>query len=136
MRQTFIAAILVLLAGGAVNAFWCVWLMRVFLRAIPAIRSHADVIRLRRLVGFQMYGALLQTFLLVVPFGLFFAGVYLDALSGRDAAYAVVASAVVCVALIYVKVTERQVKAMPVSDEFRDEFIEIMDMWSNRMLPR
>ncbi len=135
MRQTFIAAILMLLAGGAINAFWCVWLMKAFLREAPAIRSHADLVKLKRLVGFQMYGALLQTFLLVVPFGLFFLGVYVGALATTDVRYAIVASVVALVAGLYVKSVEGEIRGMPVSDEFRHEFAEIIDVWMNKMFP-
>lgn len=135
MRQTFIAAILMLLAGGAINAFWCVWLMKAFLRDIPAIDSHGNLVRLKRLVGFQMYGALLQTFLLVVPFGLFFLGVYLNALSTSDVRYAIVASAVSLLAGLYVKSVEAEVKGMSVAEEFRHEYAEIIDVWMNKVFP-
>lgn len=106
-----------------------------FIRAVPAITSVQDLRQLKRMVAFQMYAAAFQVLILVLPLFIYGIGVWQNTLRTGDLVFVALPVAAVGLVGTLIKRMERTVRAMPVKEEFQEEFERVVLIWQKRIFP-
>ncbi len=136
MRSTYLFLILFLPLLAILNALWFGSELQRFSRDVRTFSSTHEIERFKGVVARQMYAALVQIVLLVVPPILFFVGIVKGALTPGDVVFIVVPSAVVILVAAMYKQTETKVKAIPANDdELRRQRDAIIHTWLKKPLP-
>ena len=117
MRSTYLFLMLFLPLLAIVNAVWFGSELQKFAKEVRAFSSTHEIERFKGVVGRQMYAALVQIVLLVVPPVLFFVGIATSALTPGDIIFIIVPSAVVILVAALYKQTETKVKTIPANDD-------------------
>ncbi len=115
-RDQVLFFILALPAGALLNAGWHGLELHRFLVGHVAIASTRDLDDFRNLVRNQMRAALIQILLLVGPYILFFAGLYLRLLTSADLALVILPGVIIGIAGGAMKKLESRVQHLPVAD--------------------
>ncbi|MBI2840102.1 MAG: hypothetical protein HYX75_17440 [Acidobacteria bacterium] len=115
-RDQVLFFILALPAAALLNAGWHGLALHRFLVGHIAIASSRDLDDFRNLVRSQMRAALVQIFLLVGPYILFFLALYLRVLTSADLALVILPGVLIGVAGAAMKKLESRVQQLPVAD--------------------
>ena len=136
MRSTYLFLILVLPLLAILNAVWFGSELQRFARDVRTFSSTHEIERFKGVVARQMYAALVQIVLLVVPPILFFVGIVRGVLTPGDIIFIIVPSAVVILVAALYKQTETKVKSIPANDdELRRQRDAIIHTWLKKPLP-
>lgn len=120
-RDQILFFILALPAAALLNAVWHGHELHRFLVEHVAIASSRDLDDFRNLVRNQMRAALVQIFLLVGPYLLFFAGLYLKFLTSADLVLVILPGVIIGVAGGAMKKLESRVQQLPVDDPLLEQ---------------
>jgi hypothetical protein len=135
-RTVLLLAIVLLPAGGVVNAVIHGRLLAEFVRATPAIRTYQDIVDFERVVARQMYAALMQILLLAIPGVLFAFGLFRKILGPGDFLYILAPSGVILVLGIAFKGLEKRAQAIPCEDPVLEERRQhIITTWIKKPFP-
>lgn len=136
MRDVYLLLLLALPAAAALNALWFGRELRHFADATPRLESTADLQRFRRVVGRQMYAALVQILLLALPPIIFFYGLTRKILTVGDLLLVVLPAAAIIVLAQLNRRHETRVRNIPAADpELERERDRIIRTWNRRPLP-
>jgi TRAP-type C4-dicarboxylate transport system permease large subunit len=136
MRSTYLFLMLLFPLLAILNAVWFGSELQKFAKEVRTFSSTHEIERFKGVVGRQMYAALVQIVLLVVPPILFFVGIAKGALTPGDIIFIIVPSAVVIAVAALYKQTEKQVKEIPANDdELRRQRDVIIHTWLKKPLP-
>lgn len=136
MRDVYLLLLLALPAGAALNALWFGRELRHFADETPRLESTADLQRFRRVVGRQMYAALVQILLLALPPIIFFYGLTRKILTVGDLLLVVLPAAAIIVLAQLNRRHETRVRSIPAADpELERERDRIVRTWNRRPLP-
>lgn len=134
-RELLLGIIVGMPVLGILNSLWFGSRLVQYLRQQPRIASFPDMEAFKRLGAAQMYAALAQILVLILPGIAFAAGFVLKVLSPSDLLYVLVPSAVVMLAGIYYKRIERRAQTLEVNEEFRDEYGRVVYAWLHKPFP-
>lgn len=135
MREILLGIIVGMPVLSLLNSLWFGSRLVQFLRQQPRIASFHDMEKFKRLVSAQMYGALAQILVLVLPGIAFAAGFVLKVLGPFDLLFLIVPSAVVVLVGTYLKGIERRAQTLEVSEEFREEYARVVYTWIHKPFP-
>jgi hypothetical protein len=123
-------------ALAILNAWWFGSELQRFARHVRSIDSTAEIEAFKAIVARQMYAALAQIVLLIVPPILFFVGIARKVLGPGDVLFIIVPSLVVILVAALYKQVEKQVKSIPAQDdELRRQRDKIIETWLKKPLP-
>ncbi|MCC6488845.1 MAG: hypothetical protein IT364_15205 [Candidatus Hydrogenedentes bacterium] len=135
IRELLLSIIVGMPVLGIVNSLWFGSSLVRYLRQQPRIASFHDMEQFKRIVAAQMYGALAQILVLVLPGIAFAAGFVLKVLGRVDLLFVLVPSAVVVLVGVYYKRIERSAQTLDVSEEFREEYARVIYTWLHKPFP-
>jgi len=136
MRSTYLMLMLLLPLAAILNAWWFGSELQRFANQVRSFSSTNEIERFKGVVARQMYAALVQIVLLIVPPILFFVGLARGALTPGDVVFIIVPSAVVILVAALYKQTEKQVKSIPAQDdELQRQRDKIIHTWLKKPLP-
>ena len=137
MRSLQLLCIVGLPCIGLVMALVLIGRLRGFLEETPTLSSAGDVQRFTGLVSAQMWGALVQIVLLILPPIIYIAGLISGSLRGSDALYVILPETVVLIAGKLLSPVEKRAMAIPATDTVlerqRDRIVHI---WKKGVIPR
>lgn len=134
-RELLLGIIVGMPVLSIVNSIWFGSRLVQYLRQQPHITSFHDMEKFKRLVAAQMYGALVQILVLILPGITFAAGFVLKVLGPIDLLFLIVPSAVVVLVGVYLKGIERRAQTLEVSEEFREEYARVVYTWIHKPFP-
>ena len=135
-RNLFIGLMLLFPAIAIGNSLFFGSKLKQFARRIRIFSSYDDIVLFQRVVSQQMYAALVQMVLLVIPAILFVVGVLRGYLDISALVYVVVPSLVILACGIAFKKVEQQVRSIPARDEDLERQRDaIVTTWIRRALP-
>jgi hypothetical protein len=121
--------------GLLVSLYFGVTLQR-FITTTPEIRSRDELERFKQVVKTQMYAALAQGAILIIPTLLLFYGFLSRTLVMLDIVYLLIPSLILLGVAIYFKPIERQVQTLPVADpQLQQERDCVVDVWKHKPFP-
>jgi hypothetical protein len=136
MRDVFIFLLVFFPGLGIVNAFWFGRELADFLVKYDGLRSDQDMLAYKRVVGRQMYAALVQIVLLLMPTLLFFTGFFSGVLKVLDLVFVVVPSVLVIVVGMRYKRLEEPMKAiLAATPELENERDDVVATWLKKPFP-
>lgn len=137
MREALISVMLVLPFFAICNSIVTGNGILHFVRNTPAISTWQHMESFKSMVAKQMYSALVQILLLIVPVPVFVAGVMMGALNTIECLYFILPPSLVVlgVGLLYKKL-EHRAQTLPVSDEFSAEYQRVIEVWMKKPLPK
>jgi fatty acid desaturase len=136
MRSTFLLLILIFPALAILNAWWFGSELQRFVRHVRSFDSTAEIEAFKAIVARQMYAALAQIVLLIVPPILFFVGIVRKVLGPGDVLFIIVPSLVVILVAALYKQVEKQAKSIPAQDdELRRQRDRIIETWLKKPVP-
>ena len=136
MRENLIILLLALPTLAIVNALIAWYVLSTFVRGTPGIDTQRDMDRFKRVISYQMYGALLQIALLLPPTAIYFVGLAVGTLGVGDIAFLLVPSFIVVAVGALGKKIEARAKALPVTEEFAGEYQRVLEVWVKSPLPK
>jgi hypothetical protein len=135
-RTLAIIALLGFPALAAVNAVYFGSELKRFVQATPRLASTRDLERFKVVVAHQMYAALAQIVLLVVPIVVFFAGMMFEFLEPSDLAFVIAPAVVIIIIAAGYRGWESRAKAIPTDDpELADAHQKIVHTWLRKPFP-
>jgi hypothetical protein len=136
IRTVFISVMLILPALGAVNAIYHGRLLQHYVQQTKRIRDMAGLAQFQKLVARQMYAALFQLVLLVVPMILYFIGIPPQILRFADIVYVFIPGGILIALGYHFKKVESEVCRIPALGEDLDEQrLAVIKTWKTRPLP-
>ena len=136
MRSTYLFLMLLFPALALLNSWWFARELKRFLAATPAVSSTADLERMKKVVGRQMYAALAQILLLAAAPVVFVVGLLRRQLHPSDVLFIILPSAVVLLLSLSVKRIEAAVRGLDAADdELRRQRDAIVRTWLKKPLP-
>jgi len=136
MRSTYLFLMLLFPALALLNSWWFARELKRFLAATPAVASAADLERMKKVVGRQMYAALAQILLLAAAPVVFVVGLLHRQLHPSDVLFIILPSAVVLLLSLSVKRIEAAVRGLDAADdELRRQRDAIVRTWLKKPLP-
>jgi hypothetical protein len=122
--------------AGVVNAVIHGRLLGQFVRETPAFRTYQDIVNFEVMVARQMYAALMQILLLVLPGLLFAVGLLRKILGPADFVYILAPSVVIFVLGKIFKNLEARAQSIPAEDPVLEERRQhIIETWIKKPFP-
>ena len=113
------------------------WQLQRYYDDVREIRSDEQLDRLQRHATVQMYAALLQVPMILVPIGAYMFGVYAGHMSGADVLYPVITSLAMIVVGKLMGLIEKKVQTMPVlNPDLLARRDRIVYVWMTSALPK
>ena len=110
--------------------------MKAFLREVPSIRTVAHLARFKRLAANNMYAALLQIVLFLVPWGVYIYGLNKGHLAQGEIGIILIASVITFFAAQQLKKVEADIRTLPVEDpQLRIERDRVVETWMHKLFP-
>lgn len=135
LRDLFIAAMIVLPIFAVGNLAWGAKQIKGFLEMTGSVDTDRHMQRFKQVVATQMYCALFQIGFLAVPIVLLGLGYATKTLHDMDFLFVLVPSILILAYAAYVKVSEKNIMALPVSDRLREEFDRVVNTWLHKPFP-
>jgi hypothetical protein len=136
VRTIYLAVILGFPVLAVLNALYFGSELRRFADRTPRLETPLEMTKYRRLVGRQMYAALLQLLLLAIPPIVFFYGLIHKILTVPDILFVVVPSAILIVIAQLNRRHEARIRTLPTATEqFAEERDAIVRTWVRKPLP-
>ena len=136
MRTLFISVMLILPALGVVNAIYHGRLLQRYVRQTKRIRNMPDLAQFQKLVARQMYAALVQLVLFIVPMVFYFIGIPTQILRLADIVYLMIPGGILIALGYHFKKVESEVCRIPALGEDLDEQrLAVIKIWKTRPLP-
>ena len=136
MRSLFIAIVLILPAAAAVNSVVHGVLLRKYVRRTRYLRTEQDIVRLQKVVAQQMYAAVVQVGLLILPLVLYLVGVFTGNLYPTDLPLIIVPAGLILVLSYFFKKVEIETRKIPaLNPRIEKRRDEIAATWKKKALP-
>ena len=136
MRTLLLTLMLVFPGIGLLVSIYFGFDLKRFVATTPEIDSQSDLERFKQIVKKQMYGALGQFVILIIPTLLFLYGFFSRTLFFRDVAYLIVPSLVILAAGLYFKTLERRAQTLPIANpQLQPERDRVVEVWKHKPFP-
>jgi hypothetical protein len=136
LRTVFIGVMLILPALGAVNAVYHGRSLQHYVRQTKRIRDMDGLAKFQKIVARQMYAALVQLALMVVPMVLYFIGIPTEILRLADIVYVMIPGGILIAVGYHFKKVESEACRIPALGEDLDEQrLAVIKIWKTRPLP-
>ena len=136
MRTFFIAGVLLLPAAAAVNSVVHGTLLMKYAKQTLYFRTGRDILRLKEVVARQMYAAVLQMVLLILPLILYLVGLFTGALYPTDLPLIIVPAGLILVFGYFFKKVEIAVRNIPaLNQNIEQQRDEIVRTWKKKPPP-
>lgn len=127
---------LILPALGVINAIYHGRLLQHYVRNTKRIRDMAGLAQFQKLVAQQMYAALAQLVLMIIPMILYFIAIPTEILRFADIVYVMFPGGVLMAIGYHFKKVETQVYRIPaLGEELDEQRLEIIKRWRTRAVP-
>lgn len=127
---------LILPALGAVNAIYHGRLLRHYVRQTKRIRDMDGLAKFQKIVARQMYAALVQLALMVVPMAIYFIGIPTEILRLADIVYVMIPGGILIALGYHFKKVEAEVCRIPaLGKDLDDQRLAVIKIWKTRPLP-
>jgi hypothetical protein len=136
IRTVFISLMLLLPALGAVNAIYHGRMLQHYVRSTKRIEDMSGLARFQKIVARQMYAALVQLALLVVPMILYFIGIPSQILRFSDIIFVFIPGGILIALGYHFRKVEAEVCRIPALGEDLDkQRMAVIKIWRTRPFP-
>lgn len=136
MRAFFIVIVLLLPAAAIANSLIHGMMLMKYTKQTPYLRTGRDILQFKGVVARQMYAAMIQMVLLILPLVLFLVGLLAGALTPSDIPLVIVPAGLIVVLSYFFKKAEIAARNIPtLNPEIEKQRDEIAMTWKKRALP-
>ena len=136
MRGIFIVIVLLLPTAAAVNSVVHGVLLTKYVQRTRYLRTEQDILRLQKIVAQQMYAAVAQVGLLILPLVLYLVGIFTGNLYPSDLPLIIVPAGMILVLSFVFKKVEIKARGIPaLNPRIEKRRNEIAATWKKRALP-
>jgi hypothetical protein len=135
-RTLLILGILGFATAGIANSIWFGLDLKRYSERTQILATRLDMLRFKKVVARQMYAALIQAVLLIVPLVIFFTGVSFEILNPSEILLVIVPSVIMIFVAVFSRRWEYRVKTIAAADpEIEEQRDAIVRTWLRKPWP-